>query len=63
MPKDLRLKKIVDHINFSLKNLQVSFYHVVRKHNSTTDAMTNLEIGKAQGLMRVGGIEVIIPPH
>jgi ribonuclease HI len=61
-PKDIRLKKIVDHIRFSLKNLQVNYYHVVRKHNTTVDEMANLAIGKVQGLMRADGTESLIPP-
>jgi hypothetical protein len=61
MPKDTRLKKIVDHIRLSLRNLQVNFFHMVRKHNTTADEMANLEIGKAQGFMWVGGMESLIP--
>jgi hypothetical protein len=61
-PKDTRLKKIVDHIRLSLRNLQVNFFHVVRQYNTAADEMANLAIGKAQGFMWVGGMEFLIPP-
>jgi hypothetical protein len=61
-PKDIRLKKIVDHIRLTLKNIQVNYYHVVRKHNIVADEMANLAIGKGQGRMRANGTESLLPP-
>jgi hypothetical protein len=61
MPKDSRLKKLVDYIRLSIRNLQVNFFHVVRQFNTTTDII-NLAIGKPQGLMRAGELVLHLSP-